>query len=153
MSFHEFIQTLRIVIYLLFLLLLGDGTAISFALITVANSIWQQYIEGSFNTFHTKSSIFIDSIINAVFYVTLNHHLFYALGHHATFTSIPWTAAFVGLPAMSNKIIPGAFVLTHIFSGTIFCSIESAYQGPNLKVMHLFYGFEGLKVCSFALAC
>jgi hypothetical protein len=97
-DFYEFRQTLRIVLFLIFLLLLGDGTATSFALEFVVSIIWQGYGD-QFGKKFCLSLIFsyiLGPLPNGVFYFLLSNHLFYSLGHHATFASIPWGAAFVG---------------------------------------------------------
>lgn len=54
---------------------------------------------------------------------------------------------------MQNKILPAALIILHLYSGTIFCTIEGVVCQP-LRVMHLFVGLEALKVCFVSLfAC
>lgn len=96
--------------------------------------------------FEKSITRFLGPTLNGIFYFLLSNHLFYSLGHHATFASIPWNAAFVGLPSMANKLLPATMVLMHIYSGTVFCSLESALTDLSLRVTHIFLILEGLKV-------
>lgn len=54
-GFHEFLESIKIVLFLMFLLLLGDGISMSISLSLVANIVWQSNCESYGKVLNTVS--------------------------------------------------------------------------------------------------